>query len=76
MIKISYTLDDILSLLICAEVYGFGNDIFYKTMINPIEINQSHIDEYISKMYPSDKFSEEDIGQYKKILVELIKIYK
>lgn len=76
MSKVSYDLDDILSLLICAEVYEFGNDIFYKTIIDPVEITTSHIDKYINKNYTEDNFSVEEISQYKNILVELFKIYK
>lgn len=76
MSKISYDLDDLFSLLICAEVYEFGNDILYKTLIFPMEINNSHIDKYIKENYTEEKFTKEEISQYKTILVELFKIYK
>lgn len=75
-IKVSYDLDDIFSLLVCAEVYEFGNDLFYKSIIQPIDINKSHIDKYVSEKYPKDKFSEEEISDCRKLLLELFKMYK
>jgi hypothetical protein len=76
MSKVSYDLEDIFSLLICAEVYGFGNDLLYKSLIQPIEVSKSHIDKYVSENYPGSDFSKEEVEDYKKLLVELFKMYK
>jgi len=74
--KVQYDLDDILSLLMCAEVYEFGDDILYETLIKPLNVNVSQIENYIKDHYPIDKYSESDIEIYKSTLIDLFRIYK
>lgn len=74
--KVQYDLEDILSILICAEVYEFGDDILYASLIKPLNITNSHIEKYIENTYKVDKYTEEEIGIYKEVLLELFKIYK
>ncbi|CAG7580121.1 MAG: hypothetical protein SLAVMIC_00258 [uncultured marine phage] len=74
--KVEYDLDDIFGLLICAEVYEFGDDILYTSIIKPLEVSENHIDSYISETYKEEDYSPEEISQYKEILVQLFKMYK
>jgi len=74
--KVEYDLDDIFGLLICAEVYEFGDDILYKSLIKPLNVTRTHIDSYIDDTYTGDKYSTEAIEQYRKLLFDLFKMYK
>jgi hypothetical protein len=74
--KVEYDLDDIFSLLICAEVYEFGDDILYSSLIKPLNVSKKHIDSYIDENYTDENYSTEDIEQYREVLLELFKLYK
>ena len=78
MSKLEYDLDDIFSLLICAEVYAFGHDILYSSLIKPHKDevnNDDKIDSYLSRTYPPSKYTKEQIDEYKFILKSLIEMY-
>ena len=76
--KVEYDLDDLLALLVCAEVYSFGHDILYATLINEMNIGKNTIDDYIYRTYikSDNNYEEEDIEQYRNVLYSLFKMYK
>lgn len=73
--KVQYDLDDIFALLICAEVYGFGDDILYGSLIKPLEVTKSHISLYVKSTYDENTYSGEEIEAYENILLDLFKMY-
>ena len=74
MVVVNYDLNEILRLFLCAEYYEFGTDIFYETLINPINVSVNNIDEFVDKEY--EEYSDEEKLLYKEVLIELIKKYK
>lgn len=72
--EVNYNLNDILNLLLCAEFYNFGNDILYQSLIKPLEVSESHLENFINENYTN--YSDDDKNEYFDVLKKMIKKYK
>ena len=73
--KVEFELDDLLSLLICAEFHEFNHDILYHTISEKIvSLSDEEIDSFLENNNKSEdgtEYSDDEVNNIKQYLLSL-----